>query len=170
MSQSIICYGTIRNIWRFFSHSVSRHKSSIDEKQKEIDELKLSAAKHEKINKDIRMEILSDRINRALQLKEQILPIDLEEEEVELPPLTEKQIKMVEKALRGDPNEVLAQKFSLKITRRDMLTLAGRNNLYNLPFNKFFSIFKTHCLGVVANVTSNCFSKVVLNSLNSTIC
>lgn len=75
--------------------------------------------------------MLVDKINKALQLKEQVLPIQEVEEEIELPELTQTQLKRIEKALRGDPNEVLAQKFSLNITRRDMLTLAGKKKYYH---------------------------------------
>lgn len=113
--------------YRVFSSRVAKHKRLIDKRQKEIDELKHFSAKHEKINKDMCMELLTDRVNKSLLLKEQVIPVEEEEEEVELPPLSEAQIKKVERAFRGDPNEILAQKFSLNITRRDMLTLAGKN-------------------------------------------
>lgn len=91
--------------------------------------MKQFAAKHEKINKDLRLDILADRVNKALLIKEQVLPVEEIEEEIELPALSQAQIKMVEKAFRGDPNEVLTQKYSLKITRRDLLTLAGEENI-----------------------------------------
>lgn len=113
----------------FNNGRVAVHKRYINNRQKEIDQLRQAAAQHEQINRDMRYEILLDKVNKALQLKEQVIPLEEKEEEVELPPLTEEQIKRVDRALRGNPNETLVQKFSLSITRRDMLTLSGKKSL-----------------------------------------
>ncbi|KAG5876722.1 hypothetical protein JTB14_015511 [Gonioctena quinquepunctata] len=119
---------------------VSRHQNYVEQRQQEIDLLRECSEKHGKINKDMRMDILTDKVNKALSIREAFLPVEEKEEEVELPPLTEAQTKMVEKAFRGDPNEVLAKKFNLNITRRDLLTLAGLNWLNDEVINFYMNM------------------------------
>nr|CAI5821035.1 unnamed protein product [Callosobruchus analis] len=83
---------------------VDRHKSYIQKRQQEIDSIRVYSEKHSKINKEIQLQNLTDKVNRALQFKEQVLPV--EEAEEELPELTAAQMKIVENAFRGDMNEV----------------------------------------------------------------
>ncbi|KAJ8964814.1 hypothetical protein NQ314_004621, partial [Rhamnusium bicolor] len=106
---------------------VDRHRSFVEQRQKEIEELRECSEKHGKINKDMRWELLTDKVNRSLSIRDTVLPVEEKEEEVELPPLTEAQLKKVEYAFRGDPSEVLTRKFNLNISRRDLQTLAGLN-------------------------------------------
>lgn len=106
--------------------SVDKHRSFVTERQKEIKILKECSDKHNRINRDIRMEILTDNVKKALLIKDVILPVE-EEEGEELPELTDTQLKLVERAFRGDPNEVLARKFNLSITRRYVYILIFLN-------------------------------------------
>ncbi|VEN33986.1 unnamed protein product [Callosobruchus maculatus] len=117
---------------------VDRHKTYIQKRQQEIDSIKVYSEKHSKINKEIQLQNLTDKVNRALQIKEQVLPV--EEAEEELPELTAAQMKIVENAFRGDMNEVLAKKFNLNITRRDLRTLAGLNWLNDEVINFYMNL------------------------------
>nr|CAI5827162.1 unnamed protein product [Callosobruchus analis] len=117
---------------------VDRHKSYIQKRQQEIDSIRVYSEKHSKINKEIQLQNLTDKVNRALQIKEQVLPV--EEAEEELPELTAAQMKIVENAFRGDMNEVLAKKFNLNITRRDLRTLAGLNWLNDEVINFYMNL------------------------------
>ncbi|KAJ8960728.1 hypothetical protein NQ318_020020 [Aromia moschata] len=123
-----------------FFCSVDRHRTSVEQRQKEIDELRECSERHGKINKDMRWELLTNKIHRSLSIKEAILPEIEAEEEAELPALTEAQLKRVEHAFRGDPNEVLARKFNLNITRRDIQTLAGLNWLNDEVINFYMNL------------------------------
>lgn len=88
----------------------------------------------------MRLELLTDKVNKSLQIKDVILPVQEKEEELELPPLTEAQLKMVNRAFKGDPNEILSKKFNLNITRRDLLTLAGLNWLNDEVINFYMNM------------------------------
>lgn len=104
---------------------VERHRKQIEERTKDIKNLEESSKKLNQINRDIRIGNLTRQVDRCLQIKEAVLPIEIEEPE--LPPLTPEQYSLVEKAFRGNPNEVLVRKFNLNLTRKDILTLAGLN-------------------------------------------
>ncbi|KAF7266360.1 uncharacterized protein LOC143202559 [Rhynchophorus ferrugineus] len=119
---------------------LERHKQKAELRQKEIDNLREYSKKQEEINKDINIELLRRKVNDCLQLKEAILPIIEFEPETELPPLDEDQNHIVERAFRGDPNEVLARKFNLNITRRDLITLAGLNWLNDEVINFYMNL------------------------------
>ncbi|CAG9825592.1 unnamed protein product [Phaedon cochleariae] len=122
------------------THRVQKHRIAVQQRQTEIDLYRKCSEKHSKINKDMRMDILTDKVNKALLLKDAVLPVEEIEEEVDLPPLTDAHHKMVEKAFRGDPNEILARKFNLNITRRDLLTLAGLNWLNDEVINFYMNL------------------------------
>nr|CAH7741905.1 unnamed protein product [Callosobruchus chinensis] len=119
-------------------YRVDRHKTYIQKRQQEIDSIKVYSEKHSKINREIQLQNLTDKVNRALQIKEQVLPV--EEAEEELPELTAAQMKIVENAFRGDMNDVLAKKFNLNITRRDLRTLAGLNWLNDEVINFYMNL------------------------------
>lgn len=119
---------------------LEKHKQQAEIRQKEIDDLRICSKKQEEINKDINIELLRRKVNDCLQLKDVILPVIESEPETELPPLTEKQQYMVERAFRGDPSEVLARKFNLNIARRDLLTLAGLNWLNDEVINFYMNL------------------------------
>ncbi|XP_057664560.1 uncharacterized protein LOC130898947 [Diorhabda carinulata] len=119
---------------------VNRHQKLIAERKKEIDYLRDCSEKHGKINKDMRMEALTQKINKSLQIRDVVLPIEETEEDVEFPPLTEAHSEIINKAFRGDPNEILCKKFNLNITRRDLLTIAGLNWLNDEVINFYMNL------------------------------
>lgn len=119
---------------------MERHRLYVEKRQKEIDQLRECSEKHCKINNDMRWEILTDKVNRSLSIKDAVLPVEEKAEEAELPPLTETQLKSVEHVYRGDPNDILARKFNLNITRRDLQTLAGLNWLNDEVINFYMNL------------------------------
>ncbi|CAH2004404.1 unnamed protein product [Acanthoscelides obtectus] len=122
----------------FWCLGVDRHKSIIKKRQQEIESFKAYSEKHSQINKEIRLQNLTDKVNRALQIKEQVIPV--EEAEEELPELTAAQYKIIDNAFKGNPSEVLVRKFNLNITRRDLCTLAGLNWLNDEVINFYMNL------------------------------
>ncbi|XP_028129376.2 sentrin-specific protease 1 [Diabrotica virgifera virgifera] len=119
---------------------INDHQQRAAARQRELQELMGCSQQHEKINKDLHIELLSNKINNALKIKEALVPLPEKEAEVELPPLTDEQLRMVSRAFKGDPNEVLSRKFNLNITRRDLLTLSGLNWLNDEVINFYMNM------------------------------
>lgn len=120
---------------------VEHHRENVEKRRKEIDELTRYSKETERLNKDINIELLRRKVNDCLQIKEIVLPeIEVDQSDTELPELTDEQIRMVKRAFHGDPNEVLARKFNLNITRRDLGTLAGLNWLNDEVINFYMNL------------------------------
>ncbi|KAL1490382.1 hypothetical protein ABEB36_013091 [Hypothenemus hampei] len=119
---------------------VESHKQFVEQRQRDIDDLRQFSRQTEEINRDINLELLRRRVNDCLQFKEIILPEIVVQPEAELPKLTNEQLDMVHRVLKGNPNEVLAQKFNLNITRRDLMTLAGLNWLNDEVINFYMNL------------------------------
>lgn len=119
---------------------VNSNQKLIAERKKEIDYLRDCSEKHGKINKNMSMEALTQKINKSLQIRDVVFPIVEKEEDVEFPPLTEAHGELINKAFRGDPNEVLCKKFNLNVTRRDLLTIAGLNWLNDEVINFYMNL------------------------------
>ncbi|KAL3280558.1 hypothetical protein HHI36_003787 [Cryptolaemus montrouzieri] len=117
---------------------VAKHREQIEERSKDIQHLRESSEKLNAVNRDIRIGNLTRKIDKCLLIKDVVLPI--EESEPELPQLTTEQYSMVDKAFRGNPNEVLIKKFNLNITRKDILTLAGLNWLNDEVINFYMNL------------------------------
>ncbi|XP_019876205.1 sentrin-specific protease isoform X2 [Aethina tumida] len=122
----------------WLSSVIARHKSQSELRQREIDQLKQASSSYEAINRDIRRLRISHNINESLLLKEAVLPIYVEDDG--LPVLTEEQSDLAKRSLVGDPNEVLAAKFNLQITRRDIQTLSGLNWLNDEVINFYMNL------------------------------
>lgn len=138
---------------KWLADLVERHRNLIEERTKDIKCLEESSKKLNEINRDIRIGNLTRQVDRCLQIKEAVLPIEIEEPE--LPSLTQEQYALVERAFKGPPNEVLVRKFNLNITRKDILTLAGLNWLNDEVINFYMNLIierstagdypKAHC-------------------------
>lgn len=78
---------------------------------------------------------------KCLSIKDAVLPVQIVEEAA-FPELTEEDEEQISAALnrRGDPGEVLVQKFNLNITRRDIQTLAGLNWLNDEVINFYMNL------------------------------
>ncbi|CAG9835228.1 unnamed protein product [Diabrotica balteata] len=125
---------------KWLDDMISDHQQRAAARQRELQELMGCSQQHEKINKDLHIELLSNKINNALKIKEALIPLPEKEPEVELPPLSDEQLKKVNRAFKGDPNEVLSRKFNLNITRRDLLTLSGLNWLNDEVINFYMNM------------------------------
>nr|XP_027217776.1 sentrin-specific protease 1-like [Penaeus vannamei] len=72
---------------------------------------------------------------------EELQPEEEEEEEEELVPLTPEMEEVIDDALRGrPPGEVLVEKFSIQITRKDIATLCGLNWLNDEVINFYMNL------------------------------
>lgn len=79
----------------------------------------------------------------------QCVIIDEEEDLVEeYPALTDHQLKMVRHGLYGPPHEVLVNKFSMSITRKDLNTLDGLNWLNDEVINFYMELLKQRSIEV----------------------
>ncbi|XP_044268035.1 sentrin-specific protease 1-like [Tribolium madens] len=116
------------------------HERFVEDKSKEIEAYTENSSALNEINRNLLIKSLTKKVQDSLAIKEAILPIEEEEEEVELPPLTDEQLRMVKKAFSGDPNEVLTKKFNLNVTRRDMQTLSGLNWLNDNVINFYMNL------------------------------
>lgn len=117
-----------------------KHLSSIKEKQSRIAEqkrLKDITAEH---NKKIFGANLEERIRRSLIISE---PIEIIEDgsSVSFPELASEQEDQINRALGPGPgNQVLAQKFNMNITRRDLQSLSGLNWLNDEVINFYMNL------------------------------
>ncbi|ENN80362.1 sentrin-specific protease 1 [Dendroctonus ponderosae] len=119
---------------------VANHRQYVEDRQREIDNIRQCNKQSEELNRDINIELLRRKVSDCLQLKDLILPEIILDADSELPELTDEQLRMVDRAFRGPPNEVLAQKFNLNITRRDLMTLSGLNWLNDEVINFYMNL------------------------------
>jgi Ulp1 family protease len=117
-----------------------KHAQFVEDKSKEIQAYTENSSALNEINRDMLIKSLTKKVQDSLAIKDTILPIVEEEEEVELPPLSNEQLRAVKKAFSGDPNEVLTKKFNLNVNRRDIQTLAGLNWLNDNVINFYMNL------------------------------
>jgi Ulp1 family protease len=117
-----------------------KHAQFVEDKSKEIQAYTENSSALNEINRDMLIKSLTKKVQDSLAIKDTILPIVEEEEEVELPPLSDEQLRAVKKAFSGDPNEVLTKKFNLNVNRRDIQTLAGLNWLNDNVINFYMNL------------------------------
>jgi sentrin-specific protease 1 len=120
--------------------STKKHAQFVEDKSKEIQAYTENSSALNEINRDMLIKSLTKKVQDSLAIKDTILPIVEEEEEVELPPLSDEQLRAVKKAFSGDPNEVLTKKFNLNVNRRDIQTLAGLNWLNDNVINFYMNL------------------------------
>ncbi|CAH0726248.1 unnamed protein product, partial [Brenthis ino] len=121
--------------------------SRINSKYKKKDSENKEKIKDAKRESDIISKVIYEQKVAHLEHKlkyEFSIPESLIEEApptVELPPLTPEQEKLVNKALGpGPPNQLLVEKFNLRIHRRDLQTLAGLNWLNDEVINFYMNL------------------------------
>lgn len=92
------------------------------------------------INTEIRLKKLEEDVQKVLQIKEFLLPIEKPSEK--LPALTPEQERKVAYCFdrRGSENEILVSKFNLNIARRDIMTLNGLNWLNDEVINFYMNL------------------------------
>ncbi|XP_050670354.1 sentrin-specific protease 1-like isoform X1 [Leptidea sinapis] len=113
-------------------------------KKKQENQEKLKDASNEsniisKVNFECNLAQLRHKLKFDLCIPESF--IEEEPAKVELPPLTAEQEKIVSKALGPGPaGQVVIEKFSLRITRRDLQTLSGLNWLNDEVINFYMNL------------------------------
>ncbi|XP_044740512.1 sentrin-specific protease 1-like [Chrysoperla carnea] len=117
-----------------------KHNLAIKEKQSRIEQQKRLKDITSEHNKKIFGANLEERIRRSLIISD---PIEIIEDtsEVSFPVLTSEQEEQINRALGPGPgSQVLAQKFNMNITRRDLQSLSGLNWLNDEVINFYMNL------------------------------
>ncbi|XP_017773058.1 PREDICTED: sentrin-specific protease-like [Nicrophorus vespilloides] len=124
----------------WITNIIKKHAEEIAKRQKEIELRKSRLDEIQRINNECRAKLLETQVQKCLHIKEIVLPV--EEPTTKLPQLTEEQEAKVSAALNRSKNmdAVLASKFSLNISRRDMMTLSGLNWLNDEVINFYMNL------------------------------
>lgn len=104
-----------------------------------IKELEEHKKKLSEVNTEIRVKTLAESYRKCLSLKEIIVPVL---EQPTFPTLSAEHQQLIERAFSKSSSldEVLARKFNLNITRRDIMTLAGLNWLNDEVINFYMNL------------------------------
>ncbi|XP_057326520.1 sentrin-specific protease 1-like [Microplitis mediator] len=124
---------------------VSRINNNYNERTvqrcKEAEELKRVTSLLSKQNRLSREIGLEQQLAQSMKLHEEILVEDDYEEEPSLPELTPEMLDKITRALNPNPpNQVLVESFGLRITRKDIHTLAGLNWLNDEVINFYMNL------------------------------
>ncbi|XP_057668612.1 sentrin-specific protease 1-like [Diorhabda carinulata] len=118
---------------QYYFIRISRQRKLLYEKKQGIEYFRECADKYG----DMQMEEINRKMNESFQIVDGVLDM---KDPVDMPQLTHIQLQMVNDAFTGDPNEVITEKFSLSIKRRDLLTLADLNWLNDEIINFYMNM------------------------------
>ena len=125
----------------FVPQVAKRYNERIEQRYKEAEELKKMTCVLSKHNRLAREAALEEHLARSMRLCEAVLEERDELEEPELPTLTEEMLQDVKNALIPRPaDEVLVEGFGLRITRKDIHTLADLNWLNDEVINFYMNL------------------------------
>ncbi|XP_012286454.1 sentrin-specific protease 1 [Orussus abietinus] len=125
----------------FILQVAKRHNARIEQRSKEAKELEKMTHVLSKHNQLAREAALEEQLTRSMRLCEAILDDREELEESSLPELTDSMLKEIKSAVSPrSPNEVLAEGFGLRITRKDIHTLIGLNWLNDEVINFYMNL------------------------------
>ncbi|XP_032457372.1 sentrin-specific protease 1 [Nasonia vitripennis] len=128
----------------FISQITEKYDERIKQRYKEAEELKKLTYILSKHNQLSRETALEDHLNRSMRLCEAVLDEGLPEEVSKLPQLTLDMKERIKLALSsGATDEVLVEKFGLRITKKDIQTLAGLNWLNDEVINFYMNLIMT---------------------------
>ncbi|CAH2104127.1 unnamed protein product [Euphydryas editha] len=117
----------------------SKYKKKKQETQAKLKDARRESDIISKVNYEQKLAHLEHKLKYELSIPESL--IEEVPPTVELPPLTPEQEKLVKKALGpGPPNQLLVEKFNLRIHRRDLQTLAGLNWLNDEVINFYMNL------------------------------
>lgn len=142
------------NIW--LDNMMKEHNEKIKSREGELKKLAENNRQLNEINREMRLGVLNRRIDKCLKIKDIVLPIEILDDEEELPELTDEQLMQIQHAFKGGPqHEVLVKKYGLNITRKDICTLYGLNWLNDEVINFYMNMImdrgngekypKAHC-------------------------
>ncbi|XP_033229368.1 sentrin-specific protease 1-like isoform X2 [Belonocnema kinseyi] len=118
-----------------------RHEDRIKQQLQEAEEWKRRANILSDKNRCVRAATLEEQLQRTLKLCEAVIDDREEPEEEPLPTLTDEMLVEVRSALAPrSSNEVLVEKFGLRVTRKDIQTLAGLNWLNDEVINFYVNL------------------------------
>lgn len=139
----------------FIPQVAKRYNERIEQRHREAEELKKMTCVLSKHNRYAREAALEEQLARSMKLCLTVLDDREEPEEPALPVLTDKMIQEVRNALIPcPPDEVLAEGFGLRITRKDIHTLAGLNWLNDEVINFYMNLL------IARGASSNKYPKV----------
>ncbi|XP_076750121.1 sentrin-specific protease 1 [Xylocopa sonorina] len=125
----------------FVPQIAKRYDERIEQRHKEAEELKKMTYVLSKHNRLAREAALEEYLARSMRLCEAVLEETEELEEPELPILTEEMLQEVKNALiPRPPDEILVEGFGLRITRKDIYTLADLNWLNDEVINFYMNL------------------------------
>lgn len=125
----------------FVPQITKRYNERIEQRYKEAEELKKMTCMLSKHNRLAREAALEEHLARSMRLCEAVLDESEKLEESELPTLTEKMLQEVRNALiPRPPDEILVENFGLRITRKDIHTLADLNWLNDEVINFYMNL------------------------------
>ena len=125
----------------FIVQITKKYNQRIEQCNKEAEELKRMTVTLSKYNRIKREAALEDYLNRSMKLCEAVLDENNVSSELKLPQLDEVMINRIKSALSiGFPDEILVQEFGLRITKKDIQTLAGLNWLNDEVVNFYMNL------------------------------
>lgn len=125
----------------FISQVAKRYDQRIEQRHKEAEELKKLTSVLSKHNRIVRENALGEQLARSMKLCLTIVDDREEPEEPALPKLTNDMVQEIRSALvPSPPNEILAEGFGLRITRKDLHTLSGLNWLNDEVINFYMNL------------------------------
>lgn len=121
-----------------------RYNERIEQRYREVEELKRMTCVLSKHNRCAREAALEEQLARSMKLCMAVLDEREEPEEPPLPKLADEMLREIKNALVPCPqDEVLAEGFGLRITRKDLHTLAGLNWLNDEVINFYMNLLIT---------------------------
>lgn len=128
----------------FIPQVTKKYNERIEQRHREAEELKKRACVLSKQNRYAREVALEEQLARSMKLYLAVLDDREEQEEPALPTLTDEMLREVRSAIApGPPGEVLAEGFGLRITRKDLYTLADLNWLNDEVINFYMNLLIT---------------------------
>lgn len=116
-----------------------KYKQKRDDKKEKLKDASFKSNLISRMNHEQYMTTLEQKLKLDLKLPASVIE-ELSDEEP-LPELTEQQNRLIKTALHPNPpNQVLIEKFNLRITRRDLQTLAALNWLNDEVINFYMNL------------------------------
>lgn len=125
----------------FVPRICENYKDRMEQRMKEVEELKRMTCLMSKHNRLTREAALEEQLARSMRLCEAVLDETEQLEEDALPTLTPAMLQEIKNALvPNPPNECLVESFGLRITRKDIHTLYGLNWLNDEVINFYMNL------------------------------
>ncbi|XP_011163719.2 sentrin-specific protease 1 [Solenopsis invicta] len=125
----------------FIPQVTKRYNERIEQRHREAEELKKMTCVLSKHNRYAREAALEEQLARSMKVYLSVLDVEYEQEEPALPALTDEMLREVRSAIAPGPGgEVLAEGFGLRITRKDLYTLADLNWLNDEVINFYMNL------------------------------